>query len=56
MDDNRRKELYSQLKEIISELKEDTNPNSPPVVEQLDDGILRIHIRDAFGTKERIGG
>jgi len=55
MDDNRRKELYSQLKDIISELKEDTNP-SAPVVEQLDDGVLRIYVRDAMGSKERIGG
>ena len=54
MDDNRKKELYSQLKDILLELKE--SGDSPPVVEQLDDGVLRIHIKDAFGTKERIGG
>ena len=54
MDDNRKKELYNQLKDILSELKE--GGESAPVVEQLDDGVLRIHLREAVGSKERIGG
>ena len=56
MDETRKKELYDQLKDILTELKEDSSAIKKPVVEQLDDGVLRIHILDAFGTKERIGG
>ena len=54
MDDNRKKELYGQLKDILAELKEGGDPL--PVVEQLDDGILRIHLREAVGSREKIGG
>ena len=54
MDDNRKKELYGQLKDILAELKE--GGDSSPVVEQLDDGVLRIHLREAVGSKEKIGG
>jgi hypothetical protein len=54
MDENRKKELFGQLRSILKELKE--GDESMPSVEQLDDGILRIYIKDAFGTKERVGG
>jgi hypothetical protein len=54
MDENRKKELYSQLKDILAELKND-GVIVQPVVEQLDDGILRINIIDAFGANERVG-
>lgn len=55
MDDNRRKELYSQLKDIVAELKDDGN-STFPVIEPSDESVLRIYMRDAFGAKERVGG
>jgi len=54
MDDNRKQELYQQLKSILTELKEDTVPVS--VVEQFDDGILRICMKDTTGAREKFGG
>jgi len=53
MDDQRRKELYAQLRMILMELLWG-RPQIEKVKEVTDDSVLSIHVREMVGTRERM--